>query len=198
MQSASLISSNMPRSNPNQGSPRLLQPANSIQPQNQSGPLTEGTDHDIGFNLIVYMMLDDPTPAQPLYELLVTAKEQVSDRAALFGLMTLVPSRKANPELTQTTHAGLEYFIERARVLNPRNPGLEWKEFEVLTFWLYEYLWILLNHRLCTFVLFRRNVTTGMELNLAFGGIKPLETTVAVDTISSGTARLPIVAGNTN
>ncbi len=192
-QSASLVLSNMPRSNPmNQGTPQLANPADLIQSQNQTGPLTSGTDHDIGSNLFVYMMLGDPTPTQPLYELLVMAKEQVSDRAALFGPTSVVPRRKANPQLTQTTHAGLEYFIDRSRVFSPRHPALQWKEFEILTFWLYEYLWILLNHQVCAFVLFRKNSTTGMELNLAFGEIKTLETTRAVEhTTSSGPARLP-------
>lgn len=195
MQSASLVlaNTNIPRSNPiNQGTPQILPPANLIQPQkNQTGRLTWGTDHDIGSNLTIYISLGDPCPPQSLYDLLILAKEQVRDRAVLFGPTTRVPHRKANPELTQTTHAGLEYFIEPGRVLNPRHPGLEWGEFEVLTSWLYEYLWILFNHRYCNYVLYRKNVTTGMELNLAFGEIKPLETTVAVDTTSSGTARLP-------
>ena len=93
--------------------------------------------------------------------------------------------------MTQTIYGGLEYFIEPGRVLNPRHPGLEWGEFEVLTSWLYEYLWILLNHRLCNFVLYRRNVTTGHELNLAFGEIKPFESTGAVDTTSSRNGKLP-------
>ena len=34
-------------------------------------------------------------------------------------------------------------------------------------------------------------MTTGMELNLGFGEIKPYEPTVAVDTASNGTAELP-------
>ncbi|CAD6592022.1 MAG: hypothetical protein ASARMPREDX12_005574 [Alectoria sarmentosa] len=175
----------------NQNTPQILQPAYSIQLQNQTSPLTSGTDHDIGSNLTIYINLGGPAPAQPLYELLLLAKEQVRDRAALFGPTSRVPHRKANPDLTQTTQAGLEYFIEPGRVLNPRHPGLEWGEFEVLTFWLYEYLWILLNHRECSFVLYRRNVTTGQELNLAFGEIRPLETTAAVDAAPSGTAKLP-------
>lgn len=191
MQSPSLVLSNMPRSNPtNQGTPQTPQPANLIQPQNQTASRVRGTDHDIGSNLAIYIILGDPAPAQTLYQLLLLAKDQVQDRAALFGPTTLVPHRKANPELTQTIYAELEYFIEPARVLNPRRPGLEWGEFEVLTFWLYEYLWILLNHQECTFLLFRRNVTTGQELNLAFGGIKPVKLTAAVDATSSVTARL--------
>lgn len=191
-QSASLVLSNVPRSNPmNKVIPQILQPANTIQPQNQTGPLTWGTDHDIGSNLTVYIALGESAPVQPLYELLVLAKEQVRDRAALFGPTTLVPHRKANPDITQTIYGGLEYFIEPGRVLNPRHPGLEWGEFEVLTSWLYEYLWILLNHRLCNFVLYRRNVTTGQELNLAFGEIKPFEITGAGDTTSSRNGKLP-------
>lgn len=174
-----------------QGTPQILQPANPIQLQNQSNPLAWGTDHDIGSNLTVYISLGDPAPAQPLYELLLLAKEQVRDRSALFGPTTRVPRRKANPDLTQTIHGDLEYFIEPGRVLNPRRPGLEWREFEVLTFWLYEYLWILMNHRICNFVLYRRNVKTGQELNLAFGEIKPFEIAVVADTASSGTASLP-------
>lgn len=175
VQSASLVLSNMPRSNPiDQGTPPTLQLANLIQPQNQTGPLTWGTDHDIGSNLTVYITLGDPTPPQSLYELLVLAKEQVRDRAALFGSTTRVPRRKANPDLTQTIYQGLEYFIEPGRVLNPRHPGLQWGEFQVLTFWLYEYLWISINHRECNFVLYRRNETTGQEVNLAFGEIKAL------------------------
>ena len=34
-------------------------------------------------------------------------------------------------------------------------------------------------------------MTTGQELNLAFGEIRPLETTAAVDAAPSGTAKLP-------
>ena len=176
----------------NQGTPQLPNPADLlIQPQNQSSPLTSGTDHDIGSNLFVYLVLGDPAPIQPLYELLVLAKEQVSDRAALFGPTSIVPRRKAKPELTQTTYAGLEYFIDRSQVFSPLDPALQWKEFEILTFWLYEYLWILLNHQLCAFVLFRKKSTTGRELNLAFGDIKALETTRVGHTTSSGSARLP-------
>lgn len=192
MQSASLVQSNMPRSNPTaQSKKQNLPPTNLTQLQNQIGQLTFGTDHDIGSNLTIYITLGDPTPAQPLYELLLLAKEQVRDRAVLFGPTTLVPNHEANPDLTQTTHAGLKYFIERSHVFSPSHPGLAWGEFEILTFWLYEYLWILLNHQECSFVLFRRYVTTGQEVNLGFGEIKPLETTVAVNTTSSGTARLP-------
>ncbi|CAF9908818.1 hypothetical protein IMSHALPRED_007505 [Imshaugia aleurites] len=192
-QSASLVLSNIPRSNPlNQATRQILQPANLlIQPQNQTGQLTTGTEHDIGSNLIVYITLGGSVPAEPLYKLLVLAKEQVHDRASLFGPTYQVPHHKANPDITETIYGELQYFIEPGRVLNPRHPGLEWGEFEVLTYWLYEYLWILLNHRWCTFVLYRKNVTTGMELNLGFGEIKPYEPTVAVDTASNGTAELP-------
>lgn len=168
----------------NQRSLQILQPANSFQPRNQTWPPPWGTDHDIGSNLTIHITLRDPAPAQPLYELLLLAKRQVRDRAALLGPTTLVPRRKANPDLTQTIHGGLESFIEPARVSNPRNPGLNWAEFEILTFWLYEYLWVSSNRRKCTFVLLR-HMPTGMELNLGFGGIKPLESN------SSGTATLP-------
>lgn len=161
------------------------------QLQTESDPLPWGTDHDIGSNLTIYIALGDPTPAQPLYELLLLAKEQVRDCAALFGPTTVVPHHKANPDLTQTTHAGLKYFIEPSRVFSPSHSDLVWGEFEVLTFWLYKYLWILLNHRECNFVLFRRYVTTFQQVNLGFGAIKPLETAVAVNTTLSGTARLP-------
>lgn len=184
IQCASLILSNMPRSNQiDQGTPEILQPTKLMQPQNQTGSLTWGTNHDIGSDLTVYISLGDAAPAQPLYELLLLAKEQVSNSSAHFGPTTLVPRHGANPGVTQVIHAGLKYFIERARVLNPRHPGLRWGEFEVLTFWLYEYLWISLNRRECNFVLFRRNVTTGQELNLAFGSIEPLETTMGLDTM---------------
>ena len=175
----------------NQGTPQILQPTKLIQPQNQNGSRIRGTNHDIGSNLTVYIILGDAAPVQTLYELLILAKEQVHNRAVLFGPTALVPRHHANPDVTQVIHAGFKYFIDRARVLNPRHPGLRWGEFEILTFWLYEYLWVSLNRRECNFVLFRKNETPGMELNLGFGTIKPLETTMGLDNTSSGIVRLP-------
>lgn len=175
----------------NQGTPQISQPTKLIQLQNQNGSLIGGTNHDIGSNLTVYIILSDVAPAQTLYELLILAKEQVSNSTVLFGPTALVPRHHANPDVTQVIHAGYKYFIDRARVLNPRHPGLSWGEFELLTFWLYEYLWVSLNRRDCNFVLFRKTETPGLELNLGFGTIKPLETTMGLDTTSSGTVRLP-------
>lgn len=200
IQSASLVPSNTPRSNANYpGTAQVLQLANLIQPQNQSGSLTLGTYYDIGSNLTVCIILGDTGPAQSLYELLLLAKEQVHDRAALFGSKTTVPRRKKSRDLTQTTNAGLVYFIEPARAFYPSRPGLEWGEFEVLTFWLYEHLLVPLIYRNFSFVLFSRvNVTTGQEVNLAFGAIKPLNATMPLSNASSDDARLPVRALSKN
>lgn len=188
MQSASLVISNTPRSNAiSHGTPHIIQPADIVPPQNQTGPLTWGTYYDIGSNLSVYISLGDTAPAQPFYNLLLLSKEQVHDHAALFGPTTPVPRTK-HPELTRVIHAGLTYFIEPMRALVPGRPGLEWREFDVVTSWLYEYFRAMLNHQACTFLLFRKiSVTTGQEVNLAFGEIRPVNTS---DTASSGTARL--------
>ena len=48
-----------------------------------------------------------------------------------------------------------------------------------MTFWLYEYLSSSLKHRACSFVLFRKYVATGEEVNLAFGKIDTLEATIS-------------------
>ena len=175
----------------NQGTPQILQPTKLIQPQIRSGSLRGGTDHDIGSDLTVYIILGHSAPAQTLYELLILAKEQVHNRTVLFGPTALVPRHDAKPDVTQVIHAGFKYFIDRARVLSPRHPGLRWGEFEVLTFWLYEYLWMSLNRRECNFVLFRKNETSGRELNLGYGTIKPLETSMGLDTPSSGIVKPP-------
>ena len=192
MQSAALVISNTPRPNAiSQDTPQTIQPANLIQPQNRTGPLVWGTNYDIGSNLAIYITLDDTGPAQPLPELLLVAKQQVHDHAALFGPRTPVPRRKKSPELTQTIHAGFTYFINPTGAFVRGRPGLDWGEFEAVTSWLYEHQGMLLNHRDCTFLLFRKiGVTTGQEVNLAFGAIEPVNTTIAVDTTWSGTARL--------
>lgn len=199
MQCASLVISNPARSNAiSHGTPHIIQPTNIVKPQNQTGPLTWGTYYDIGSNLIVYITLGDTAPAQPFYDLLLLSKEQVHHHAALFGPTAPVP-RKKHPELTQVIRAGFTYFIEPTRALVPGRPGLEWQEFDVVTSWLYEYFKAMLNHRDCTFLLFRKiNVTTGQEGNLAFGEIRPLNTRIAVDTASSGTARLRYLSLSTN
>ena len=191
-ESASLVLSNTARSNAiNQGTP---QPVNLIQPQNKTGPFTWGNElyYDIGSNLTIYITLGDTAPAQPVHELLILAKEQVHDRAARFGPITPVPRRKKARDLTHIVRAGLTYFIEPAPAFVRGRPGLEWGEFEVVTSWLYEHFTNVLKHRECTFVLFRRlSVTTGQEVNLAFGAIKPLDTTMVVKTTLSGATRLP-------
>ena len=194
MQSASLVLANTPSPNAiNRGTPEIIQPANLIQPQNQTDPLTWGTYYDIGSNLTVYITLGNTAPTQALDELLLLAREQVHERAALFGPTTPVPFREKKSEMRQTVHAGLTYFIEPGRAFVPRRPGLQWGEFEIVTSWLYEHREVSLNHRGCTFLLFKKlSMTTGQQANLAFGAIKPLETPVAVDTTSKGTARLPL------
>lgn len=191
MQSASLVISNTARPSAiSHGTPHIIQPANLVQPQNQTGPLTWGTYYDIGSNLTIYITLGDTAPAQPFYGLLLLSKEQVHDHATLFGPTTPVP-RKRRPELTQVVRAGFTYFIEPTRALVPGRPGLEWREFDVVTSWLYEYFRAMLNHRDCTFLLFRKiNGTTHQEVNLAFGEVRPTNTRTALDTASSGTARL--------
>ena len=185
-QSASLVLSNTPTSNPlYQGTPRLIQPANLIPPSNHTDHrLTWGTYHDIGSNLTIYLtLLGSTAPASSLHELLHLATQQVHDRAALFGPTKPVPYRKKERNLTQTVGAGLVYFVEPSRPLVPRRPGLEWGEFETVTSWLDGHLEVLLNGRACTFVLFRRlSVVTGQEVNLAFGAIKPVNDTVVVGT----------------
>ena len=182
VQSASLKWSNTPRSNPiNQGTPQILQPTNLIQPQNLTSSLLRGTEYSIGSNLTVYIISGELVPPDDLDQLLKAAKEQVQDRATLFGPKTPVPLRKKkkNHHLTQTFYDGLEYIIDPGPALVRGRPGLEWGEFQVVTFWLYEYLSLLLKHRACTFVLFRKYVTTGAEVNLAFGETKTLEATVS-------------------
>ena len=177
VQSASLKLSNTPRSNPiNQGTPQILQPLNLIQPQNLTSSLLGGTNYDIGSNLSVYIVLGDPVPPDDLDQLLKAAEEQVQDHATLFGPQTPVPLRKKkkNRDLTQTFYHDLEYIIEPGPAYVRRRPGLEWGEFQVVTFWLYEHLSILLGHRACTFVLFR-----GEGINLAFGKINTIEATVS-------------------
>ena len=181
VQSALLDLSNTPRSNPmNQGTPQILQPANLIQPQNLTSSPPGGTYYAIGSNLTVYIILGEPVPPDDLDQLLKAAKEQVQDRATLFGPKTPVPLRrkKKNLNLTETLYDGLEYFIEPGPAYVPRRPGLEWGEFQVVTSWLYEHLSVSLKHRACSFLLFRKYVTTG-EVNLAFGTIKTLEAPVS-------------------
>lgn len=190
--SASLIPSNMPTSNQlDQGTPQILQPTKLIQPHNQTGSHIGGTTHDIGSNLSVYIILLDAAPIETLYELLLLAKEQVHDRTVLFGPTAFVPRDHANPNVTEVTHAGFKYFIEPARFFSHRYPGLRWGEFEILTLWLYEYLWVSFNRRECNFVLFRLNVTPGLDLNLGFGTIQPLETKMGLGTTSSNIVRPP-------
>ena len=192
-ESASLVLFHMLRSNAiNHGTPQIIQPANLIQPQNRTGLFTWGDYYDIGSNLTIYIILGDTAPVQPVHELLILAKEQVHDSAALFGPVTPVPHRKKTRDLTHIDRAGLTYFIEPVPAFVRERPGLEWGEFEVVTSWLYEHFVVLLNHRECNFVLFRRlSVTTGQEANLAFGGIKPLNSTMVVKTTLNGTTRLP-------
>ena len=177
VQSASFESSNTPRSNPiNQGTSQILQPANLVQPQNLTSSLPGGTYYGIGSNVTVYITLGDPVPPDDLDQLLKAAKEQVQDHVTLFGPQTPVPLRKKkkNRDLTQTFYHDLEYIIEPGPAYVPGRPGLEWGEFQVVTFWLYESLSSLLKHRACTFVLFR-----GEGVNLAFGKISTLEATVS-------------------
>lgn len=199
MQSASLVISNTARSNAiSHGTPQIIQPATIGQPQNQTGPLTGGTYYDIGSNLTIYITLGDTAPAQPLHELLLLSKEQVHNHAALFGPTTPVPRRK-HPELTQVVRAGFTYLVEPARAFVPGRPGLLWREFDVLTAWLYGYFRTMPNDRSCTFLLFRKvNLTTGQEVNLASGEIRPTKTRIAVDAASSGTARLRYLSLGTN
>ena len=182
VQSAPLELSNTPRSNPiNQGTPQILQPVNLIQPQNLTSSLLRGTHYGIGSNLTVYITLDEPVPPDDLDQLLKAAKQQVQDHATLFGPQTPVPLRqkKKNRDLTQTLYHDLEFIIEPGPAYVPRRPGLEWGEFQVVTFWLYEYLSSSLKHRACSFVVFRKYVATGEEVNLAFGKINTLEATVS-------------------
>ena len=177
VQSASLKSSNTPRSNPiNQATPQILQPVILIQPQNLTSSLTVGTYYGIGSNLTVYITLEEPLPPDDLDQLLKAAKEQVQDHATVFGSQTPVPLRKKkkNRDLTQTFYQDLEYIIEPGPAYVRRRPGLEWGEFQVVTFWLYQNLSSLLKHRACSFVLFR-----GEGVNLAFGKINNLEATVS-------------------
>ena len=173
VQSAPLVSSNTPRSNPiNQGTSQILQPATLIQPQNLTSSLLGGTYYEIGSNLTVYITPGEPVPPDDLDQLLKAAKEQVQDHATLFGPQTPVPLRKKkkNRDLTQTFYHDLEYIIEPGPAYVRRRPGLEWGEFQVVTFWLYESLSSVLKHRACTFVLFRKE-----GINLAFGKISTLE-----------------------
>ena len=177
VQSASLESSNTPRSNPiNQGTPQIIQPANLIQPQNLTNSLLGGTSYDIGSNLTVYITLGEPVSPDDLDQLLKAAKDQVQDHANSFGPQTPVPLRKKkkNRDFTQTFYHDLEYIIEPGPAYVPRRPGLEWGEFQVVTFWLYEHLSSFLEHRACTFVLFRKE-----GVNLAFGKISTLEAKVS-------------------
>lgn len=194
-QSASLVASNMPRSNAiNQGVPQIIRPANliQIQAENQTGPPTTGTYHDIGSNLTIYIILGDTAPAQAVYELLLLAKEQIHDRAAHFGPTNLVPRRQKRPDLTQTIRAGLVYYVQPSRIFNPRRPGLAWGEFEVATSWLFEHRFQYMNHRQCNFLLFGRiSPLTGQELNLGFGAIELLNSTMTVKTVQSGAMKLP-------
>ena len=194
-ESASLVLSNTARSNAlNQGTPNIIQPANLIRPQNRTGPLGWGNYLycDIGSNLTIDITLGDTALAQPVHELLTLAKEQVHDRAARFGLITPVPHRKKARDLTHIVRAGLTYFIEPAPAFVRGRPGLEWGEFEVATSWLYEHFTTLLKHRECSFVLFRTlSVSTGQEVNLAFGAIRPLDNTTVMKTTLSGATRLP-------
>ena len=191
---ASLVLSNMPRTNAiDQGTPQLIQPANLIQPQNHTLQSPGGNYHDIGSNLSVYLTVGDPSPAQPLTELLLLAKEQVHDRAAQFGSTTTVSYRKKQSDLRTTTHAGLVYTIQPARYTARGRPGLDWGEWDIATTWLYEYFRNMPDHYLCTFLVFRM-----WEFNLAFGEIKPLETLATVDAVRSSVATLvaqPVVPG---
>ena len=182
-QSASLVLSNTPTSNAlYQGTPQIIQPANLVPPSNHTDRLIWGTNYDVGSNLTIYITLGDTALAQSLHELLQLATQQVHDRAAVFGPTKPVPSRKKEPNLTQTIRAGLVYSIEPSRALVPRRPGLEWGEFQVATSWLYEHVSVLSNRRECTFLLIRRiSVSTGQEANLAFGAIKPLNISTKVD-----------------
>ena len=189
--SASLVLSNTPRSNQiNQGTPEVIQRANLIQPQTQTIPPPRGTYHEIRSNLTIYITLGDTAPPQAVSELLVLAKDQVHDDAAHLGPTNTVPRRNNTDGLTQIIHTGLKYFIEPTRAFVHGRPPLEWGEFDSATSWLYEHHEVLLNHRQCTFVLFRKiGATTGNEVNLGFGGINGLNTTM---TPASGTAKTPI------
>ena len=181
----------MPRSNAvNEGALQIIQPANLIQAENQTGQLATGGYHDIGSNLTIYIMtLEKTAPTQAIYELLLLAKRQIHDRAALFGPTNIVPRRQKRPDLTQTTRAGLVYYVQPSRIYNPRRPGLAWGEFEVATSWLFEHI----NHRQCHFLLFGRiSQLTGQELNLGFGAIELLNSTMTVKAVQSGPIELPL------
>ena len=191
IESASLVLSNKPRSNSiDQGATQIIQPSNLIQPQNHPVPPPWGTDHEIRSNLTIHITLGDTAPAQTVYELLLLAKEQVHDRATQFGPMDPVPRPKQYPGMTQVIHTGLIYNIEPTHAFVRGRPPLEWGEFEAATSWLYENSKMLLNHRQLSYVLFRKiGVTTGNEINLGFGKITWLNSTMAADATSSGVSR---------
>ena len=184
-QSASLVRSDAPTSNDR--TPQLIRPANLIQAENQNEPLKFGTYYDIDSNLTIYIILRNEIPTQPLNELLHLSKERIHHFAVLYGPSTPVPRGEKHSNLTQTISAGLVYFLEPSRALIPHRPGLEWGEFETTTSWLYEHRLTLLNHRECNFVLFRRiSSVTGQDINLGFGVIKPLNSTMNAQTGSGG------------
>ena len=104
--------------------------------------------------------------------------------------MTPVPRPKYYPEMTQLIHAGLIYNIEPTHAFVRGRPPLEWGEFEAATSWLSANSEMLLNHRQLSFVLFRKiGVTTGNEVNLGFGKIGWLNSTMAADATPSGVSK---------
>ena len=191
IESASLVLSNKPRSNSiDQGTTQIIQPSNLVQPQNHAVPPPRGTDHEIRSNLTIYITLGDTAPPQTVDELLLLAKEQVHDRATQFGPTKPVPRPKYYPEMTQLIHAGLIYNIKPTRAFVRKRPPLEWGEFEAATTWLYENSKVLFNHRQLSFVLFRKiGVTTGNEVNLGFGKIAWLNSTMVADATSRSVSR---------
>ena len=191
IKSTSFVLSNKPRSNSiDQGTTQIIQPINLIKPQNYPVPPPRGTSYDIRSNLTIYITLGDTAPAQTVDELLLLAKEQTHDRASQFGPTEPVPRPKLYPEMTQLIHAGLIYEIEPRRALVRGRPPLEWGEFEAATSWLYESSKVFLNHRQLSFILFRKfGVTTGNEVNLGFGKITWLNSTIKADATLSGVSR---------
>ena len=191
IESASLVLPNKPRSNSiDHVTTQTIQPLNLIQPQNHPVPPPWGTNHDIRSNLTIYITLGETAPAQTVHELLFLAKEQVQNHTTQYGPTEPVPRPKFHPELTQLIHAGLIYNIEPTRAFVRGRPPLEWGEFEAATSWLYENSKVLLNHRQLSFVLFRKiGPSTGNEVNLGFGKIRWLNSTMAADATSSGVSR---------